>query len=171
MDIKYYLSIFLRRWWILVITTGLVTGVTAIRAGKEPVTYTAQARLLYETNNVAQSVLGGAMFMPMSWNNPVDTQLQLITTRPNAEEAIKRLGLNEPAKGRVVTPEEVLGGLSAQVDKNTDIIMLRFTNLQSDLAIKVVNEMGRVFVERNRASHQETARTARQFIMEQLAKT
>ncbi|MNS26732.1 Tyrosine-protein kinase YwqD [compost metagenome] len=171
MDIKYYLSIFLRRWWILVITTGLVTGVTAIRAGKEPVTYTAQARMLYETNNVASSVLGGAMFMPMSWNNPVDTQLQLITTRPNAEEAIKRLGLNDPAKGPVITPEEVLGGLSAQVDKNTDIIMLRFTHLKSDLAIKVVNEMGHVFVERNRANHQETARTARQFIMEQLAKT
>lgn len=171
MDIKYYLSIFLRRWWILVITTGLVTGVTAIRAGKEPVTYTAQARLLYETNNVAQSVLGGAMFMPMSWNNPVDTQLQLITTRPNAEEAIKRLGLNDPARGRVVTPEEILGGLSAQVDKNTDIIMLRYTNLNSDVAIKVANEMGRVFVERNRANHQETARTAREFIMQQLAKT
>jgi capsular exopolysaccharide synthesis family protein len=171
MDIKYYLSVFLRRWWILVITTVLVTGVTAVRAGKEPITYTAQARLLYEANSVASSVLGGSMYMPMSWNNPVDTQIQLITTRPNIEEVIKRLGLNDPAKGHVMIPEEVLGGLSAEVDKNTDIILLRYATMTPDLAVNVVNEMGRVFVERNRNYHQETARAARQFITEQLAKT
>lgn len=171
MDIKFYLSVFLRRWWILVITTVLVTGVTAIRAGKEPITYTAQARLLYEANNVASSVLGGNMYMPMSWNNPVDTQIQLITTRPNIEEVIKRLHMNNPAKGPVVVPDEILSGLAAEVDKNTDIILLRYACMRPDMAINIVNEMGRVFVERNRDYHQETARSARQFIKEQLAKT
>lgn len=171
MDIKYYLSVFMRRWWILVITTVLVTGVTAVRAGNEPVTYSAQARLLYEANNVAASVLGGNMYMPMSWNNPVDTQIQLITTRPNIEEVIKRLGMNKPTKGRVMVPDEVLGGLAAEVDKNTDIILLRYNHNTADVAVNVVNEVGRVFVERNRAYHQETARSAHQFIKEQLAKT
>lgn len=170
MDLKYYVGIFLRRWWMLVLSTILVGGVTAWKVSNLPTTYSARVRMLYEANNVATSVLSNAgMSYPMSWNNPVDTQLQLITTRPNVEEVIKRLGLDQA--GVRVSPESILGGLSAEVDRNTDIIVLRYSSQDPDRTVKIVNEVGRVFVERNRSYHKDTARQTRVFIEEQLAKT
>jgi succinoglycan biosynthesis transport protein ExoP len=172
MDLKFYLSIILRRWWLIALTTGVVAGFTYVKSLHEAIMYTAQARLLYEANSVASSILGqSGMMMPMQWNNPVDTQIQLITTRPNVEEVIKRLKLNDASKGGHASVEDVLGGLSAEVDRNTDIILLRYTGLYPDSAVKIVNEIGHVFVERDRDYHQETAKQTRQFIEVQLAKT
>jgi capsular exopolysaccharide synthesis family protein len=165
MDIKYYLGIFLRRWWLIVLSTVLVAGFTYVKSLHEPIMYTAQARLLYEANSVASSILGqSGMMVPMQWNNPVDTQIQLITTRPNVEEVIKRLGVR-------MTTDEVLSGLAAEVDRNTDIILLRYTGLRPENAVKIVNEIGRVFVERDKAYHKESAKETRRFIEDQLAKT
>ncbi|MDB5097503.1 MAG: hypothetical protein JWM80_1924 [Cyanobacteria bacterium RYN_339] len=165
MDIKYYLGIFLRRWWLIVLSTFLVSSFTYVKSLREPIMYTAQARLLYEANNVASNILGqSGMMVPMQWNNPVDTQIQLITTRPNVEEVVKRLGIR-------LTPDEVLSGLAAEVDRNTDIILLRYTGLKPENSVKIVNEIGRVFVERDKAYHKETARETRHFIEEQLMKT
>ena len=170
MDLKYYVGIFLRRWWMVVLSTVLVGGVTAYRMSNQPTAYSAKVRLLYEANSVATSVLSNAgMAYPMSWNNPVDTQLQLITTRPNVEEVIKRLNLSAGASR--VTPESILAGLGAEVDRNTDIIVLRYASFDRDRTVQVVNEVGRVFVERNRSYHKDAARQTRQFIEEQLAKT
>lgn len=170
MDLKYYVGIFLRRWWMLVLSTILVGGVTAMRTSNLPTTYTAKVRLLYESNNVATSVLNNAgMMYPMSWNNPVDTQLQLITTRPNVEEVIKRLGLGEGPTA--VSPDAILAGLGAEVDRNTDIIVLRYSSTDPERTVKIVNEVGRVFVERNKSYHKDAARQTRTFIEEQLAKT
>ncbi len=170
MDLKYYVGIFLRRWWMLVLSTILVGGVTAWKVSNMPTSYSARVRLLYEANNVATSVLTNAgISYPMSWNNPVDTQLQLITTRPNVEEVIKRLGLDQGVAR--ISPEGILGGLSAEVDRNTDIIVLRYSSNDPERTVRVVNEVGRVFVERNRSYHKEAARQTRQFIEEQLTKT
>src|SRR3989338_8807128 len=167
MDLKYYVGIFLRRWWMVVLSTVLVGGVTAYRMSNQPTAYSAKVRLLYEANSVATSVLSNAgMAYPMSWNNPVDTQLQLITTRPNVEEVIKRLNLSAGASR--VTPESILAGLGAEVDRNTDIIVLRYASFDRDRTVQVVNEVGRVFVERNRSYHKDAARQTRQFIQEQL---
>lgn len=172
MDIKFYLGIIARRWWLIALSTVLVCGFTYFKSLKEQISYTAQARLLYDSNNIANSILGQAgMMMPMQWNNPVDTQIQLITTRPNVEEVIKRLHLSDPTRGTHASVDDILGGLSAEVDRNTDIILLRYTGMAPDIAVKVVNMIGQVFVERDRAYHQETARETRKFIEVQLTKT
>lgn len=172
MDLKFYLGIIARRWWLIALSTVIVCGFTYVKSLKEVIQYTAQARLLYDANNVASSILGQAgMMMPMQWNNPVDTQIQLITTRPNVEEVIRRLHLNDPNRGTHASVDDVLGGLAADVDRNTDIILLRYTGPYPDAAVKIVNMIGQVFVERDKAYHQETAKETRQFIEQQLRKT
>ncbi|MFP5504198.1 MAG: Wzz/FepE/Etk N-terminal domain-containing protein, partial [Candidatus Sericytochromatia bacterium] len=104
MDLKFYLGVFLRRWWIIVLMTGLVAGFSYYRISQLPTTWSAQARLLYEPNNVANSVLGSTgISFPMSWTNPVTTQLQLVKTRPNVEEVIKRLDLKD-GTGNLMDP-------------------------------------------------------------------
>lgn len=167
MDLKFYVGILLRRWWILVLSMLLVGGMTHLKIQRTPVAYSAQLRMLYESNSAAMQVMSNTgMMYPQSWNNPVDTQLQLITTRPNIEEVVKRLKLPPPW-----SVDAILGGLSAEVDRNTDIIVLRFASLDPDATVRIVNQVGRVFVERNRSYHKDTARQTRIFIEEQLHKT
>ncbi|HEY9724241.1 MAG TPA: polysaccharide biosynthesis tyrosine autokinase [Oscillatoriaceae cyanobacterium] len=170
MDLKFYLAVLYRRWWIILTSTVLVAAFSFLHARKAPVSYTAQARLLYQENTLASSVLG-QMYMPMSWNNPVDTQLQLITTRPNVQEVIDRLRKSHPQLANRLQPDAILGGLSADVDKNTDVILLRYVCGDPTEAVQVVNTMANVFVERDRSYQQEAAHDTRMFIEKELAHT
>lgn len=171
MDLKFYLGVFLRRWWIIVLMTGLVAGFSYYRISQLPTTWTASARLLYEPNNVANSVLGSTgISFPMSWTNPVTTQLQLVKTRPNVEEVVKRLDLKD-GTGKLMDPGRIMGGLSASVSSESDIIVIGYRSHSPDHAIEIVNEVGKVFVERNKSYQQETARSTREFIEEQLTRT
>ncbi|MEB3329778.1 MAG: polysaccharide biosynthesis tyrosine autokinase [Candidatus Sericytochromatia bacterium] len=169
MDLKFYLGILARRWWMIVLSVILVVGSTWMRASSQPSTYAAQLRMLYEPNAIANSVLNNVGMSLPSWNNPVNTQLQLIRTRPNIETVVSRLGV--PPSEVAARTDAVLAGLSAEVDRDTDIIIVRFTSSDPDYTVKVVNEVGRVFIERNKSFHQETARQTRLFIEQQLAKT
>lgn len=169
MDLKFYLGILGRRWWMIVLSVILVAGSTWLRAASHQVEYTAQLRLLYEPNAIANNVLTNVGMSLPSWNNPVNTQLQLIRTRPNIETVVERLGV--PKAQSAEKTEEILRSLTAEVDRDTDIVVVRFTSGDPDYTVKVVNEVGRVFLERNKSFHQETARQTRIFIEQQLART
>lgn len=169
MDLQFYAGVLWRRWWMILATTLLVAGFTWAKASAQPTVFSAHLRMLYESNAIANSVLSGAGIAMPSWNNPVNTQLQLIKTRPNLESVVQRLGI--PGSERPKLLEQIAADLTADIDRNTDIIVLRFTSLDPVFAVKVVNEVGRVFIDKNRALHQETARQTRIFIEQQLART
>lgn len=171
MDVKAYLGIFLRRWWLIVLSMLVAMGLTYRQNLGKPTVYSASARLLYEVNTVANSILGQTGMFQMNWTNPVDTQIKLVNTRPNALEVIRRLGLDRASQANPMSPEAIMGSLSASVDPNTNIILLGYSSLDPMLTIKIVNEAARVFVERERMSKAETARQTREFIEQQLAKT
>ncbi|MEB3195624.1 MAG: polysaccharide biosynthesis tyrosine autokinase [Candidatus Sericytochromatia bacterium] len=169
MDLKFYAGVLIRRWWMIALTTLIVCGVTWLKASAQPVVYSAEVRLLYEANTIANSVLGSVGLMMPSWNNPVNTQLQLIKTRPNLETVMERLAI--PQANRPAFYDALNAGLSASIGGNTDIIVVRYSSQDPVQTVRVVNEVGRVFIETNKSQRQETARQTRQFIEQQLART
>ncbi|MEB3284702.1 MAG: polysaccharide biosynthesis tyrosine autokinase [Candidatus Sericytochromatia bacterium] len=169
MDFQFYIGVLVRRWWMVVATVALVSGFTWVKASAQPTVYFAQLRMLYEANAIANSVMAGTGISMPSWNNPVNTQLQLIKTRPNLEAVVQRLKVTDRERSQLF--EQITNGLTASIDRNTDIIVIGFSSHDPKLTVNVVNEVGRVFIEKNKAMHQETARQTRIFIEQQLART
>lgn len=78
-------------------------------------------------------------------DSTLQTQIQVITSRPVAEETAKRLQLNVP-------PEAIQGRVSAQVLGQTSIIRVRARDASASLARDIANGVSATYIDLRRKS-------------------
>lgn len=176
MGIRDYLRILLRHR-VYVISTFLVVffGVAAWTFTQTSV-YEAEGRLLFKRRDTAISSITGGLRGPdtsqlgaVAFGNPLETQAEIIRSRPLAEAVIRRLNLRDPGSGgELLDPEDFLKTIKIETLRRTDLITLRYRDSDARRAAAVVNEVGRLYMERNVIENRAEASSTRTFVESQL---
>jgi succinoglycan biosynthesis transport protein ExoP len=105
----------------------------------------------------------------MEQNNPLNTEVEVITSYPIIETTIKRLNLKD-SQGFTLKPKLFLKNLVVKEVKGTNVIQISYNDTNPQIASQVVNEIIKVYLEQNLSSRRAEASAARQFIEKQLPK-
>ncbi len=154
MDLRYYLSLFLRRlhWFVLFLALGSAVGITLSQV--LPPVYVAQARLLVEAEQIPDNLAASTV------RTQTTEQLQIIQqrilTRANLMELANRLQIYAPLPGqspRRLDPDEIVADLRARIDiavrggqarrgpQQATIVSISFPAATPQLSANVVNEI------------------------------
>ena len=175
-DFQKYWLILRRRWLpgtlVFLLTVMLATTVALL---KKP-SYGAQGKLLLKKRILsslgteAGQQIGELEALNNFINTPLDTEAQVITSRPLIEKTIDQLNLKNK-EGEAVKPAYILGGLTVEGIKGTDVLKLSFEGPDSEDAAAVVNQLMNVYIENNVLTNRTEAVAARKFIAQQLPET
>lgn len=153
MDLRFYFSLFLRRlpWFVLFAALGTVLGVTFARV--LPPVYVAQARLLYESEQIPGDLAESTV------RTQATEQLQIIQQRILTRAALidlaNRLQVYAPGPGRparLVDPDEIVADMRNRISirvtgggsrggQQATIITVSFPAATPQLSAAVTNEI------------------------------
>jgi uncharacterized protein involved in exopolysaccharide biosynthesis len=148
MDLRFYLSIFLRRlpWFLLMLSIGSAIGLTLARM--LPAVYVAEARLVVEGEQIPDELAASTV------QTPATEQLQIIQQRITAREPLiemaNRLRIYE-AEGRPLPADEIVEDLRERITITTTggdpraaqatLVSVRFEAPTAQLAATVTNDL------------------------------
>lgn len=150
MDLRFYLSIFLRRlpWFLLMLSIGSAIGLTLARM--LPTVYVAEARLVVESEQIPDTMAASTV------QTQATEQLQIIQQRITAREPLidmaNRLRIYE-GEGRPLPADEIVADLRARIEIRTTggpttrgpaqatLVTVRFEAPTPQLAATVTNDL------------------------------
>lgn len=171
LDLLRYLSLLKQRGLIVSIIMLGSLGLAAAIATSKPVTYQADAKLLVEVDRIS-SLTGfgegvGEISPLVNAQNPLSTELEIITSRPILEEVIAQLKIAD-GQGNPIPVEEIKEGLSASILGGADVIQISFESEDPVSAAAVVNSLARVYIQDNIEENRSQATRALQSLEQQL---
>ena len=176
MELLEYYNILMKRKWIVLGVFLIVVGVVYIKLIRTVPIYQSTVKLLL-TDYANNSALSDLVYLSDSSgssktygrSDPIETQIEIIKTRPMLEQTIKALDLRDKTGDPLYT-----GFLSNLIKvsaiRNTNIIKISYRNRNPKLASQIANTLAEVFVSNSRQMNQEETRMALRFMEEQLAK-
>lgn len=171
---KYWL-VLKRRWTIVLVVACLTTSLTALFSRAQKPVYQAQAKLLFESSNQTSSIVGleGAsreLKALTSRDDPLDTQVEIFKSLPIAKQVIEDLQI-KTAEGELIKPSTLLKKLSVKGVPGTDVLLIKYTAAEPELAANVVNSIVDVYIQNDAQLNQAAAIAAQDFIQKQLPET
>lgn len=152
MEIRYYLSIFWRRKWVIVVTTIVVLAVTVIGQTFMTPIYTATTTL-----RVAASLGLSQNFQFYTYNTQLmNTYVELVSSRPVLEELTKRLQVDQAPK------------IAAEVVSNTELIRITASSPDPKMAALASNTLAQILIEQSDQLYAGGAEPSTQFLLGQL---
>src|SRR5215212_4033825 len=123
-----------KRLWVILLVVAVVVGVAVGASLWQTPKYEASTKLLVgqKQGNGQDTNLGGAV---TGLQALTQTMIIAINTRPVAEEAIRRLGLE-------MSPDELLNNLTIEQIESSQFIQLSYTDTDPQRAKQVVNTVG-----------------------------
>ncbi|MBE9247985.1 polysaccharide biosynthesis tyrosine autokinase [Dolichospermum sp. LEGE 00240] len=169
-----YWTILNRRWLATLLITISVFIIAQLAASLKKPIYLAEGKLRFQRSNTTSSITGlgaeiGKLDPLMEQNNPLNTEVEVITSYPIIETTIKRLNLKD-SQGFTLKPKLFLKNLVVKEVKGTNVIQISYNDTNPQIASQVVNEIIKVYLEQNLSSRRAEASAARQFIEKQLPK-
>ncbi|MDM3844564.1 MAG: polysaccharide biosynthesis tyrosine autokinase [Aphanizomenon gracile PMC638.10] len=169
-----YWTILNRRWLATLLITISVFIIAQLAASLKKPIYLAEGKLRFQRSNTTSSITGlgaeiGKLDPLMEQNNPLNTEVEVITSYPIVETTIKRLNLKD-SQGFTLKPKLFLKNLVVKEVKGTNVIQISYNDTNPQIASQVVNEIIKVYLEQNLSSRRAEASAARQFIEKQLPK-
>ncbi len=177
MGLRDYLRILLRHRLYAIATGLLIFSAVALWTFTQPSIYEAQGRLLFKQKNSALSnpaTSGGArgefgQLGSVAFGNPLDTQAEIIQSRPMALTVISALSLKDPRyPERPLKPEIFLKTLKVEALRRTDLLTIKYRDLDARTAASVVNTVARNYIDRNIQENRTEASAVRTFVESQL---
>lgn len=160
MDLRFYLSLFLRRlpWFLLFVAIGTAVGMTVARV--LPPVYLAQARLLYESEQIPGNL--AASTVQTQATEQIQIIQQRILTRATLLDLANRLQIYPPRPGvRPLVPDEIVDDLRKRISITVNaraasrgaaqatIITVAFSASTAALASAVTNEVVTLILDEN----------------------
>ncbi len=195
LDLSQYLFAVKRRWIPAVSIFATTVGLGLIAASLMKPSYQAEGRLLFKnpafkvigSNLAPSSTEGGESgdLKPLVNNqNPISTQMEVITSRPLLQKLIQQLALTN-AQGAPLAvadlqnekgkkPLKVLDLQSVLVVKivgGSDVLQIAYKDRDPKQAAKVVNTLMKLYLEDDVLTSSSEAEAARQFMDKQLPTT
>jgi capsular polysaccharide biosynthesis protein len=136
--------VLLKRLWVVLLVVAVVVGFAVGVSFWQTPEYVASTKVLVgqEQGNGQDTNLGGSV---TGLQALTQTMIIYIDTRPVAEEAIQRLGLN-------ISPDALLNNLTIEQIETSQFILLSYKDTDAQRAEQIVNTVGQVSSERISAS-------------------
>jgi capsular exopolysaccharide synthesis family protein len=177
-----YLAIFKRRW-LPALSIFVATGTVGILAASFLVkpTYQAEGRLLFKNSNykvVGPNLLSsngegsdsGDLKPLVSNQNPLSTQMELMSARMLSQQTIDKLQLKND-RGAPLKVIDFQSALKIKLVGGADILQINYKNSDPQLAAKVVNTLMQLYIERDIRTNRAEVEAASQFMARQLPQT
>ncbi len=181
LDLSQYLSTLRRRWLpatsIFLATVGLsIFASTLLKPS-----YEAEGKLLFKspTFSVVGSNLlpssaevGGAGDLKslVATQNPINTQIEVISANPLLQKVISQLNLKN-TKGQPMTVKELEKALTFKIVGGTDVLQINYKSRTAKESADVINALMSEYLKNDILTNRAEAETTRQFMTKQLPKT
>lgn len=175
-DFQKYWLVLKRHWLPSSCVFILIVGLATFYASTRKPTYEAEGKLLFKKRNNTSALITeagaklGELDSLTTLNSPLDTEAEIITSSPIIQKTIEELELKD-AKGNLLSPDSLLGGLSVKGIKGTDVLLIGYKSDNPDDTARVVNKLMQVYIEKNILVNRSEAAAAREFITKQLPET
>ena len=170
-DFSRYIQILKSRWLLIALLWGGTIGLAGIAASLKPPVYEATTKLLVRIDptstltGVGQGV--GNLESLVKAQNPLTTEVELITSKPVIERVIQSLELKDET-GQLVDPESFEKGLTVKIVGGADVLNLTYQDSNPQTAAAVVNELAKVYIESNVLENLQQTSKAVDSLKEQL---
>jgi polysaccharide biosynthesis transport protein len=164
-DIRNYWLVLKRRWLLAsgIFLTSVALSGFAISLQRP--TYQASGKLLFQANRTSLLTGIGEKFADLESvrreANPLSTQAEILQSRSILEAVIKKLDLRDH-QGDIKAPESL--NIKVESVPGTDVLNVLHISTESRIAVDVVNQIMRSYVENNIQNNRLEAISARKFI-------
>lgn len=173
-NFRSYWLILKRRWKPAIGVFSVVTLAALLLALTEESAYQAEVKLLFRSDrSTSLTGLGEALGRVESLTfeaNPLDTQVEVIQSRPIIDTAIQELDLRD-SEGNLAQADDITKDLSISALPGTDVLSIAYSSKEPEQAALVVNKIADIFIRDNLRENRSEAVSARDFISQQLPKT
>jgi capsular exopolysaccharide synthesis family protein len=181
LDMSNYLSAVKRRWIPAVSIFAGTVALGLIAASLIKPSYQADGKLLFKnpsfkvvgTNLAPSSTEGGEsgdLKSLVSTQNPIATQMEVMTSRPLLQKLIDRLELKND-KGKALKPIDIQTAITVKILGGSDILQVSYKNRDPKKAATVINTLMALYLENDVQTNSAEAEAARLFMSDQLPKT
>jgi capsular exopolysaccharide synthesis family protein len=181
LDMSNYLLAVKRRWIPAVSIFASTVALSLLAASLVKPSYQADGRLLFK--NPAFKVVGsslapngveggesGDLKSLVATQNPISTQMEVLTSRPLLQKLIEKLELKND-KGKSVKVADLQPALTVKIIGGSDILQVSYKNRDPKKASSVVNTLMNLYLENDISTNIAEAEAARGFMDKQLPKT
>ncbi len=164
-DPREYLYILRRRKWLLIGSFCLIVGLVAVFTWLQTPIFKAEALLLARTTRTTTrwgEELPAVAELLGTTARSVETQKQLLETRPLLEKTIEKLNLRD------ITPEVLRKKIEIETIRDTDVISVSVYDPDPALARDIANTLVDEYVKLTEEFSREAAQSAEKFIKDQL---
>ncbi|UFP94006.1 GumC family protein [Gloeobacter morelensis] len=176
MGLREYLRILNRHWPYAAGTALAVVTVVTVWTFALPPVWEAQGRLLFKQKDTAidnPTAVGlrGALGQmgSVAYGNPLDTQAEILQSRPVAAGVIRDLQLADPRQpGELLGTTDFLRALKVEALRRTDLLVIKYRDRDPAVASKVVNTLARHYIDLNMQQNRAEAASTRSFVEAQL---
>ena len=148
-----------------------VLALAAVAAFRQEPSYKANAQLLFRISQtpVLTGLGDGTRELDPLVNNqnPLVTEVQIISSQPILEEVVDNLELTNEA-GDALSPNAIGQNLQVEILAGADVIQIAFQSKDPEAAAAVLNELADIYIETNYESSRAEATRARELIDKQL---
>jgi capsular exopolysaccharide synthesis family protein len=179
-SLSHYLLVAKRHWIPAVSIFAATFALGIVAASLVKPSYQAEGRLLFKnssfkvvgSNLVPTSGDGGEsgeLKSLVSTQNPLSTQMEVITSRPLLQKTIEQLQLKNDS-GKLIEPSELQAGLTSKIVGGADILQINYKNRSPKDVAKIVNTLMSIYLENDIQVSRADAETTQQFMEKQLPK-
>jgi capsular exopolysaccharide synthesis family protein len=180
-DLKPYLLAVKRRWLPATSIFVATVALSLLASSLMKPSYQAEGRLLFK--NPAFKVIGSSLapsgteggesgdLKPLvSTQNPISTQMEVITSRPLLQRLIEQLALKND-KGKLLKVADLQSALAVKIIGGSDVLQISYKNRDPKQAENVVNTLMKLYLENDILTNKSEAEAARGFMDKQLPAT
>ncbi len=166
LTLERVLAILRRRWWVIALTTILVTGAAYVFSVTQHKQYTAATSLLFETQSLGQQVAGLQGTSGGSAGTQPEvmaTNVQVLSHQPGV--ALRTAKILDHG----LTASDVSGAISVSQEGQTNVASLSATSSSPSLAAAIANTYARQFVASQSAQQQAAVQQGLSFVQKQIS--
>ncbi|WP_375511317.1 GumC family protein [uncultured Nostoc sp.] len=181
LDLSRYLLI-LKRWWLPATAIFAATVMlSAIATQFMKPSYEAEGKLLFRIPSfkvVGSNLLptnaeggdAGDLKSLLATQNPINTQIEVISSPTLLQRTIDKLGLKDD-EGKPIEVEKLQKALIMKIVNGTDVLRISYASHDPEQSAAVVNTIMNLYLENDILTNRSEAAATRQFIAKQLPKT
>ncbi|HEY9874061.1 MAG TPA: polysaccharide biosynthesis tyrosine autokinase [Candidatus Obscuribacterales bacterium] len=165
-EISQYWVILRRRWLPASIVFAVVFAISAIKTLQQKPVYQATGQIIFKKTTSGADILGVGKEIgnaEAANRNNLNTQAQLISSIPVAQQTIATLNLSQK-------PESFLKPLQVAPLKSTDILGISYVDTDPAKAARIINTVMDVYIQNDVMAQRTEAKAAREFVEQQLPK-
>jgi capsular exopolysaccharide synthesis family protein len=181
LDLSNYAAAVKRQWVPAVSIFAATVALSLIAAALMKPSYQAEGRLLFK--NPAFKVVGSSLspnnmeggeagdLKPLvSTQNPVTTQMEILTSRPLLQKLIEQLQLKNN-QGKLLRASDLQPAITTKIIGGSDVLQIDYKNSNPQKAATVVNKLMELYLENDISTSRAEAEAARASMDQQLPKT